>query len=165
MYKEVFGFENYIINNEGNVINKDTGKIKSHNNNTKGYLFVSLYKENKVKQLYVHRLVALYFIPNPNNFETVNHIDGNKENNHVQNLEWCTLTDNIRHAFRTGLNKKPDSCKKQVGERFSKTVINLQTGIFYASVREAAETYHIKYFTLSDKLRNPQRNNTPFIYA
>jgi len=71
--------------------------------NRKGYYSVSLRKNDKSFTAIIHRLVAIAFIKNPSNKEQVNHIDGNKINNKVENLEWCTNTENIRHAFRTGL--------------------------------------------------------------
>lgn len=61
-------------------------------------------KEHIRKYFLVHRLVAQAFIPNPNNLPQVNHIDGNKENNCITNLEWCTREDNIKHAYKIGLN-------------------------------------------------------------
>lgn len=67
------------------------------------YLGVSLHISGAQKFVYVHRLVALMFIPNPNQLPSVNHIDGDKTNNKVTNLEWVTIADNNRHAVRTGL--------------------------------------------------------------
>lgn len=68
------------------------------------YLYVNL-NNNGIKQFRVHRLVALHFIPNPNNLPEVNHIDGDKNNNHVSNLEWCTNLQNIRHSYKIGTHK------------------------------------------------------------
>ena len=78
-------------------------------NNCEGYLTVGINR----KQYKIHRLVATIFIPNPENKEQVNHIDGNKANNSVSNLEWSTRNENIKHAFATGLsnNNKENHCK------------------------------------------------------
>lgn len=70
-----------------------------------GYQQVKL-RDNSNKIVYVHRLVAETFINNPNNYKTINHIDGNKQNNCVDNLEWCTQKENVRHAWETGLVDK-----------------------------------------------------------
>ena len=69
----------------------------------KGYLRCALSKDNKLKTYKVHRLVAMAFIPNPDNYSQVNHIDGNKENNSVGNLEWCDNSMNQLHAYKIGL--------------------------------------------------------------
>lgn len=71
--------------------------------NRYGYIIVSLHLNLKIKQFKVHRLVAKAFIPNPDNKPYVNHIDGDKQNNHVTNLEWCTAQENSIHAVRNGL--------------------------------------------------------------
>ena len=67
------------------------------------YLFVILQKNGHKKHFKVHRLVASHFVKNPNNNPIVNHIDGNKENNHYKNLEWVTYKENSLHAVNTGL--------------------------------------------------------------
>ncbi len=68
-----------------------------------GYLRVHLNKNGKGERHLIHRLVVRAFIPNPGNKPEVNHINGNKQNNHVDNLEWCTSKENIQHAIRLGL--------------------------------------------------------------
>ena len=74
--------------------------IKTTNLDTKGYVMVTLKKNGKTSRYRIHRLVANAFIPNPNNLPQVNHIDENKENNCVDNLEWCTNEYNIKYGTR-----------------------------------------------------------------
>jgi len=84
----------------------ETGKILSLNKNKLGYVQIILHKENKKSSKRIHRLVAQAFILNPNKCKEINHIDGNKQNNSVDNLEWCSRKQNIRHAINNGLRKK-----------------------------------------------------------
>lgn len=111
------GLEGYYeISNTGKVkslkrvINKSNGKIQTvkeriirNGTGTNGYYFANCRKDNKSLFLYVHRLVALHFIPAMGNKPMVNHIDGNKLNNNVNNLQWCTHSENMQHAYDTGL--------------------------------------------------------------
>ncbi len=76
----------------------------------KGYLRIGLYKNGRTKNYFVHALVAQAFIPNPANKPFVNHIDGNKLNNNVSNLEWVTASENQQHALRLGLQKSGCEC-------------------------------------------------------
>ena len=70
-----------------------------------GYLMLTLCKDKKKSNLLVHRIIAKTFLSNPNNYPQVNHKDGNKKNNCVDNLEWCTSSENQKHAYRLGLQK------------------------------------------------------------
>lgn len=79
------------------------GKILKLQDDKNGYKVINLYKDKKVKNFKVHRIVAQAFIPNPENKEQINHIDGNKNNNQITNLEWCNCTENVRHAFTNNL--------------------------------------------------------------
>lgn len=105
--EQIKGYSNYIIDENGNVYSKLKHRmLKLHNNN--GYLMVYLKYDNGIsKWQYVHRLVARQFIPIPDKQGElrVNHKDGNKANNNVHNLEWTTISENIRHAIKTGLKK------------------------------------------------------------
>lgn len=91
--------EQYMIFENGDVKSRINNNILTPRKNSNGYLIVTLGK----KQLSVHRLVAIHFIANPYNLTQVNHKDGDKGNNHVTNLEWCTAERNANHALEIGL--------------------------------------------------------------
>jgi len=80
-------------------------RMKSQTVNSTGYKCVSLWHSNVTKFVRVHRLIANAFIPNPHELPQINHIDGNKLNNSIDNLEWVTNTGNCEHALKTGLRK------------------------------------------------------------
>lgn len=99
LVKDVPGYEDqYTISERGHVWNKRTGGQLFGNVNSHGYMVISLTKDGKKKDCKLHRLLALAFIPNPNDYECVNHKDGNKLNNRLDNLEWCTKKYNNHHA-------------------------------------------------------------------
>lgn len=116
-WKTIEGYE-YEVSSEGRIRNKKTGRILKPAKNSSGYLQVVLCKNGKKKSLFVHRLVADVWIPNPDNLPQVNHINENKEDNRVENLEWCTRQYNINHGTRgerqSKTRKEKGSCCKKV---------------------------------------------------
>ncbi len=105
-WRDVKGFESlYKVSNMGQVMNKH-GDIMHQANNGVGYLQVQLSKDGKSKHFYVHRIVANAFIENPENKPQINHKDGNKQNNNVDNLEWCTNRENSIHACTRSPRRK-----------------------------------------------------------
>lgn len=112
LWKDVQGYEGlYKVSNLGNVYSCKRNKLLKKyfpdlGLGATGYNLVGLYKDGKQKMFVVHRLVAQAFIDNPLNLPVVNHKDGNKRNNTVENLEWCTQKENVAHAIAMGVHGK-----------------------------------------------------------
>lgn len=113
IWKDIKGYEGlYQISNFGRVksLKRKTlnskclyDKILNNRINHNGYFMIFLSKNKKIKGFRINRLVAEAFLPNPNNKPQVNHKDGNKTNNRIDNLEWCTAKHNTQHAIKNGL--------------------------------------------------------------
>lgn len=104
-WKPVDGFEGfYEVSDSGDIRNKD-GAMLSPYKGKGGYIVYDLRGNGKRKMSYLHRILAKAFILNPNNSPFINHKDGNKTNNDLNNLEWCTAQENMDHAIQTGLFK------------------------------------------------------------
>ena len=106
MEEIIKGFKYHSISKEGVVKNNKTNFIKKNWLCGNGYFYVDIQEDCVVKKCPIHRLLAIQFIPNPENKRTVNHKDGNKLNNSLDNLEWATDSENISHAYSIGLNNK-----------------------------------------------------------
>ena len=117
-----------------------------HNSGT-GYDFVCLRKNDRDKNFSVHRLVAEAFIPNPNNLPEVNHIDGNKQNNFVDNLEWCTRSDNLKHASNIGLIKNQCKICRQVTIKCEEKIVVFDT------MKDCAAFFGFKKGWLHNRIR------------
>ena len=118
MWKDIPNWEIYYeINENGEVRNKLTGNYIKGDINNAGYYRVCLYHKSKRQRFFRHRLVAQLFIPNPNNYTEVNHIDGDKSHNFKENLQWCNRVFNEREAQRINIKQyKPFKVYFQNGE-------------------------------------------------
>jgi len=174
IWKDIIGYEGlYKVSSVGNIkslrckglIREKTMKLSINEN---GYLMVNLCKNNKVKIWRVHRIVLTAFVPNQENKCDVNHINGIKTDNRVENLEWNTRSENLCHAFRTGLRingeKNRIASGKKCRERCSKKVINIVTKEIYESCKEASKKYGISKSHLSNMLTGVKKNKTNLIY-
>ena len=108
---EIEGYENYLIYDDGRVYNKKFNKFMSIRTPNSGYKYLNLWENGKRKTLKIHRLVALQYIPNPENKPQVDHFDRDRSNNHVSNLRWVTSLENHQNK---GNNKRNTSGVKNV---------------------------------------------------
>ena len=109
IWRDIVGYEGlYQVSNTGKVRNKKR-KILKPQLFSCGYLYVALYKNRKMKYFRIHRLVAQAFIPNPNNYPIVNHRDENRQNNLVENLEWCDQKYNVSYGTATERRAKTNT--------------------------------------------------------
>ena len=123
---------------------------KSINIDKRGYAMVALYKGQEQKHISVHRLVAMTFIPNPNNLPQVNHIDENKLNNSVDNLEWCSNLYNSNYGTRGERIAKANTNGKK-----SKSIIGIKNDerVIFPSINEAARTLQISHSNIVSALK------------
>ena len=134
----------YKVSSYGRVYSYYTKKSLRPRKDKEGYLMVSLYKENKAKEHKVHRLVALHFIPNPNNHPQVNHKDENKANNKVDNLEWCTNLYNHNYGtINTRISKSLKGKFEGSKNGRARKVCCISTGEVFDCIKEASEYYNI----------------------
>lgn len=145
-WRPIKGYEGlYEVSNMGRVksLHAPQGIILKQGTYPNGYMGANLSKDGTVNMKLVHRLVAIAFIQNPNNYEEVNHKDGNKKNNTVDNLEWCTRSYNLKHAYH---NKLMDRSEQK------KSVILYKRYGEYDSITEAAEALGVAPQTLSNAI-------------
>lgn len=151
-FKKIPNFDNYYIDELGNIMsfkinyNKYIKKLKVHIGNS-GYNYVGLVKNKIQKKYFIHRLMALTYLSNSLNKSDVNHKDGNKLNNTISNLEWCTKSENMLHSYNI-LKQKPIWLNKKGSlHNLSKKVIQLDKNNnilkIFGGVREASRELNL----------------------
>lgn len=149
VWKDIKGYEKlYQVSNLGNIKTLDYNHTKKEHLlkpilQQDGYYAVNLMKDGKRKRERINRLVAEHYIDNPKNLPSVNHIDGNKLNNKVSNLEWCTYKYNTQHALKTGLIKTIPVFCYNLNNAKSKIFKSLKYASQYLNISEETIRYHI----------------------
>lgn len=160
-WKDIVNYEGlYEVSCRGNVRNKKTLKVLS--NKSKSYVVVNLSKNGLSKKYTAHRIVAQTFIKNPLNKKEVNHINGIKNDNRVENLEWCTSSENTNHSWRIGtsyVTNKARSISKEKGKLnvknifITKPVLDKSSGIVYSSRLELAKKINLTVSAVCYRIR------------
>lgn len=157
IWKDIKGYEGlYQVSNLGRVKSKHRGSesILKSIINSRGYMHVCLCKNSTRKWFKVHRLVALHFLDNPENKPEVNHIDEDKRNNMVSNLEWCTTNYNVNYGTRTERTSKPIK------------VIDIANGEYntYYSIRECARRLNLSSGNICKCLKGISRQLGGYVF-
>ena len=161
IWKPIKDYENYEVSNLGKVKSLNynrTGeeKILKPRKDKDGYLYVGLYKSGKRKFFKIHRLVATAYIFNPDDKPQINHIDCNRQNNCVENLEWCTIKENAQYREKMSNGKCVENAKKR-----NKPIIatNLKTGeeIYFESQSEASRELNLYVQYINQVLKGKQK--------
>lgn len=163
---EIDSFPGYFISNYGEVKKSDGYLMKVRDYPTLRYRSIGLVRNGKQKTVLIHRLIAIAFVPNPQNKPQVNHIDGDRRNNAPSNLEWVTPSENVKHAWRTGLTIVSDKMKavtKSIAGSNSKLILDTQTGIYYSSAKEASVIYGCNADSMARILRGERKNYSSLI--
>lgn len=175
IWKDIKNYEGYYqVSNTGKIRSldryiisklKNTDKVKIKGKTLKlvirgSYYSIQLFKNGKYNQRPIHRIVAETFIANVQNKPQINHIDGNKLNNYIDNLEWCTQSENMKHAYDIGLKTKRygkynDKSKKVYQYDLSGNFIKK-----WYSTMDVERELGIKHYRVSGCYTNPKRNKT-----
>ena len=144
IWKDCKGYDRYQVSNLGRVWSIESQKYLKGSKNHGGYQSVYIIANNgKTKREYIHRLVAKAFIPNPNNYPQVNHKDENKQNNHVDNLEWCDAKYNANYGTRIERSVKNRPDRKMGNHPQARAVECIELKKIYSCAKEAGKELNI----------------------
>jgi hypothetical protein len=150
IWKDVKGYEGlYQVSNQGNLLIIKKSRLAKPLLVKNGYLLVDLYKGGIKKRISLHRLVLLTFIKNTQNKSQVNHINGIKTYNRIENLEWCTASENQIHSLKTGLRRvlKGEDCDSKLTESQARII---KYGLKSLTQKNISDIYNISRVTVSD---------------
>lgn len=152
-------YNGFLVDENFNIYNKATGKKLSEYLGSDGYMHVRRREKGEIYYIRVHTLIANLFVENKNNYKYVNHIDSDKTNNSPDNLEWCTNSYNVKHAFR----ENGDTFHK----RNTHVVVYDLDGNYietFKSLRKVGEVLNIDRHVVSRILKGERRNNYPYVF-
>lgn len=152
-WKSIVGYERlYSISTEGRIKSHFHNAFLRPADNGKGYKFVWLNKNGRRERFYVHRLVALVFIPNPQNKPQINHKDCNRSNNYVENLEWVDNYEQMQHASRNGKLHSSDFQKQQtsIANSGTKSHLSKLTDINVREIRDIKKKTGLSNIKIAD---------------
>ena len=158
VFYDLKDYENhYMINKLGQIKSKYTNKILKNCDDGNGYLIINLWKNRKPKRYYIHRLLALQFIPNPENYDFVDHFDKNPLNNNLENLRWITHSGNQRNK-----NKRNNCSSKYIGVSWYK-----RDKKWRADIKIEGKKKHLGYFETEEEahlIYEKKRNELMNVY-
>lgn len=157
-FRPIKGYENYYVSSSGRIINTKKGRFLTFTEDKDGYFKTTLFKNGKPYFFRVHRLVAQEFIPNPDNLDTVDHIDGNKKNNSVNNLQWLSRGENTKRFWKEQATEDYLNGFNVTFGRPKKTVFCFETNKIYESLTQASKELQIKYTDISKVLSGKQKS-------
>lgn len=163
--KQIKGFENYYITDDGRVFCNSRNFLEEIRPYiAAGYRYVTLYNNGCSKHYKISKLVALYFVPNPNCKEVPNHKDGNKLNDNFWNLEWVTYSENTKHAFGLGLAK---NAKGEEDSQSKPVDLYTNSGVFichYGSISEASRELGLHKSKIARQAKNESFGQDGFCF-